>query len=198
MERFVKQEESEALLALVGTLDARHTYNNDAASRNKKVIFVGKLLSHFKIAPEVKQQICNAALIHDIGMISVPDRILHKAGHLTLKERNIVEHAPIIAGEILAPIKSLAAEREMIMAQNEWWNGHGYPNKTVGRNITIGGRFLAIVQAVDAMTRDRIYRPTRPISYCLQELQTNAGKQFEPNIAKVAASLLIKKPNIED
>ncbi|MDX8406672.1 MAG: HD domain-containing phosphohydrolase [Mariprofundus sp.] len=198
MKRFVKPEESETLLALVNTLDARHTYNKDIASRSKKVIFVGQLLAHFKIESEVKQHICNATLIHDLGMISVPDSIMCKAGHLTLKERKIIEQAPMIAGEILAPIKSLAAEREIIIAQHEWWNGHGYPLKTEGRDITIGARFVAIVQAVDAMTHNRIYRPARPISYCLQELQANAGKQFEPSIAKVAASLLLKKPNIED
>jgi len=198
MERFVKPGENEALLALIGALDARGAYNRDHTSRSNQVAFTNKLLKCFKIESAIRQQIRNAVLIHDIGMISVPDHILLKPGRLTHDERKIIEHAPQIAGEILAMTPSLAGEREMIIHQNERWDGRGYPDQLNGRHIPIGARFISVAQAIDAMTQDRAYRRARPISYCLQELQCNAGKQFDPAIAKVAASLLCKRKSSMD
>ncbi|WP_018293492.1 HD-GYP domain-containing protein [Mariprofundus ferrooxydans] len=193
MKRFATPGQNEALLALIGALDSRAAYHRDHTSRCNQSDFITKLLKRFNIEPEVKQQICNAILIHDIGMISVPDYILLKPGRLNLDERKVVEHASQIAGDILSMVPSLAAEREMIIHQNEWWDGNGYPGKLKGRDIPIGSRFIAVVQAVDAMTCDRAYRRARPISYCLQELRLNAGIQFDPTIAEVAATLLCNR-----
>jgi len=190
MKRFANASDNEALLALIGALDARDAYNRDHASRNNQFAFISKLLKRFKLLPAVKQQICNATLIHDIGMISVPDIILLKPGRLNREERSIIEHVPQIAGNILALVPSLSEERKMIIHQHERWDGKGYPDGLKGRDIPIGARVISIAQAVDAMTRDRAYRRARPISYCLQELLQNAGKQFDPTIAEVAASLL--------
>lgn len=198
MKRFAKPGQNEALLALIGALDSRAAYHRDHVSRSNQRDFVAKLMKRFNIEPEVKQQICNATLIHDIGMISVPDYILLKPGRLNLDERKVVEHAPQMAGNILAMVPSLAAEREMIIHQNEWWDGNGYPGKLKGREIPIGSRFIAIAQAVDAMTCDRAYRRARPISYCLQELRLNSGVQFDPTIAEVAATLLCNREDSAD
>ncbi|TLS66243.1 HD domain-containing protein [Mariprofundus erugo] len=191
MDRFAgNPDENETLSALIGALHARDAYNRDHASRTNQVLFVTKLLKRFKIEPEVQQQIRNATLIHDIGMISVPDHILLKPGRLSLDERTVVEQAPLVAANILEHVKSLSAEREMILHQSEWWDGNGYPNGLKGRDIPIGSRFIAVAKAIDAMTRDRAYRRARPLSYCLQELRNNGGKQFDPTIAEAAATLL--------
>ena len=116
MKRFAKASDNEALLALIGALDARDAYNRDHASRSNQFAFISKLLKRFKLSPDVKRQICNATLIHDIGMISVPDNILLKPGRLNQEERNMIEHAPQMAGHILALVPSLSEERKMIMA----------------------------------------------------------------------------------
>lgn len=192
MKRFANPDENEALLALIGALDARDTYRRDHTSRYNQVAFINRLLKHFRIEPTLRQKIGNAVLIHDIGMIGISDDILLKPDLLTLEERTVVEHAPQIAANILSMVPSLAMERDMILHQNEHWNGDGYPDKLKGKEIPVGSRFISIAQAIDAITHDRAYRRARPISYCLQELQLNAGKQFDPSIAKAAAMLLCK------
>lgn len=190
MQRFAQSDENEALLALIGALDARDAYRRDHALRHNQVKFIDKLLDCFQLDETLKKQIHNAVLIHDIGMIGISDEILIKPGQLTRDERRVVENAPRVAATILSMTPSLAAEREMILHQNEWWNGCGYPDKLQGKAIPIGSRFISVAQAVDAMTHDRPYRRARPLSYCLQELHTKAGKQFDPAIAKIAAKVL--------
>ena len=193
MERFASPEQNEALLALIGALDARDAYRRSHGSRHKQVIFINNLLLKFKIDATLRGQIRNAVLIHDIGMIGISDDILLKPGQLTTPERTVVETAPTIAARILSEVPSLAAEREMILHQNECWAGNGYPEELIGKHIPVGARFIAVAQAIDAMTHDRAYRRARPLSYCLQELHTHANTQFDPTIAKAAAALLCEQ-----
>ncbi len=196
MQRFAEITDNEALLALIGALDARDTYRRDHASRDNQVAFIAQLLACFKLAPELKIQIRNAVLIHDIGMIGVPDDILTKPGNLSRDERRLIRSASSIAAKILSMTPSLSAEREMILHQNEHWDGSGYPDKLRGKEIPAGSRFISIAQAVDAMTHDRPYRRARPLSYCLNELQSKAGQQFDPVVAKIAAKLLCNRKRL--
>jgi len=195
MNRFAKHGENEALFALIGALNAKDSYKRAPISRDNQANFIKKLLDGFKLEAEFKQHILNAVLIHDIGMIGVPDSILLKPEPLSSHERHVIEQAPKIAADILAMVPSLSIEREMILHQNECWNGAGYPDGLRGRNIPVGARFISVAQAIDAMTHDRAYRRARPMSYCLQELQINSGKQFDPGIAKAASILLCKSDN---
>ena len=192
MERFNSPDQNEALLALIGALDARDAYHRNHSSRHKQVVFIDKLLACFNLDAGIKKQIHNAVLIHDIGMIGICDAVLLKPEPLSRAERAVIETAPGIAANILSMVPSLAAEREMILHQNERWSGNGYPDGLHGQSIPVGARFISVAQAIDAMTHDRAYRRARPLSYCLQELQSHAGKQFDPTIAKVAAELLGK------
>jgi len=198
MKRFAQPDRNEALMALIGALDAKDTYQRDHASRYNQITFINNLLAFFNLDPTLKQQISNAVLIHDIGMIGIPDDILLKPGQLSSEEREIIERAPQTAANILANTPSLAMEREMILHQNEFWNGKGYPDQLSGKDIPVGSRFISIARAIDAMTHNRAYRCARPLSYCLQELQSNAGKQFDPTIAKIAAMLLCKADSWSD
>jgi len=190
VKRFAEPDSNEALLALIGTLDARDAYRREHASRHNQVRFIDNLLDCFKLEPELKQHIHNAVLIHDIGMVGISDDILLKPGQLTAEERAVIQRSPHIAARIMSMLPSLASEREMILHQNEHWDGTGYPDRLKGKTIPVGSRFIAVARAIDAMTHDRAYRRARPISYCLQELQLNEGKQFDPTIAKAAATLL--------
>ncbi len=192
MKRFASPDENEALLVLIGALNARDAYRRTHGSRHKQVIFINNLLLKFKLSAGLRMQIRNAVLIHDIGMIGISDNILLKPDQLTAAERKVVEAAPTIAADILSAVPSLAAEREMILHQNECWAGNGYPDGLIGKDIPVGARFISVAQAIDAMTHDRAYRRARPLSYCLQELQTHADTQFDPTIARAAAALLCK------
>jgi len=185
-----KEEVNEALLALVGSLEARDLFSKDHSIRVAHI--VGLLTKRFRIDDEQKQIIHNAALLHDIGIVSIPDAILLKKGRLSSEEHQCIQHSPAVAGKILAPIQSLKKERLMILHQGERWDGTGYPDRLKGDQIPEGSRFIAIAKAVDAMTHHRAYRRARPLSYCLDQLHEHAGTQFDPKIAEVATSILCK------
>jgi len=182
---------NEALIALVGALEARDVYTGSHAKRVAD--FVEKLTKKFRIHQEQRQEIYNAAQIHDIGIVSVPDSILLKQGQLTPSERKIIETSPHVAEKILRPIKSLNAERLTILHLGERWDGHGYPDGLKRENIPPGSRFLAVAHAIDAMSQNRSYRRAYPISHCIEQLRDNAGTQFDPKIARAAASILCKR-----
>jgi len=181
---------NEALIALVGALEARDVYTGNHAKRVAE--FVDKLTKKFRLEHALSQNIYNAALIHDIGMVSVPDAILLKQGQLTPSQRRVIETAPYVAEKILKPIKSLNAERLMILHLGERWDGHGYPDGLKQEHIPPGARFLAVAHAIDAMSQNRAYRRAYPISFCIEQLRDHAGTQFDPKMARAAADILCK------
>ncbi|MFQ5518714.1 MAG: HD-GYP domain-containing protein [Mariprofundus sp.] len=181
---------NEALIALVGAVEARDVHTRDQAVRVHRM--VERLTNMFRMDSEQRQKICNAALIHNIGLVSVPDAILLKPGRLNEAERQVIEASVCVASAILEPIKSLGEERLLILHQGERWDGAGYPDGLKKRDIPIGSRFIAVANAIDAMTQNRAYRRARPISYCLGQLRENAGSQFDPKIAEAAAAMLCK------
>jgi len=181
---------SEALIALIGVLEARDSYTKDHSVRVSQIaVRFGKIM---KLDSDLLGQITRAALLHDIGMVGIPDSILLKPGNFTLTERKIITETPATAAKILAPIKSLSAEREMIMHHGERWDGTGYPDGLCGEKIPLGARLIAVAEAIDAMTQNRAYRRARPISFCLEQLEQHSGSQFDPEIAQIAITELCK------
>ncbi len=187
---------TDALVALVGALEARDSYSKDQSMRVAR--FVERLMNRFKIDPVKRQAIYQATLLHDIGMVSVPDKILLKQNALNKEELAVIRAVPQVAARILEPIASLADEREMILHQSERWDGSGYPDGLRGAEIPIGSRFIAVAKAVEAMTHHRAYRRARPLSFCMEQLRDNAGTQFDPKIAEVAAALLFERDKGDD
>ena len=179
-----------ALVALMGALEARDSFTKNHSVRVSQIaVRLGKI---FKLDENALKQITNASLLHDIGMVSVPDSILLKPGSFTEAERKIIREAPNVAARILEPIPSLAEERLMILHHGERWDGTGYPDGLKGEAIPLGARLIAVSEAIDAMTQSRAYRRTRPLSYCLEQLEQHAGSQFDPKIAKAAIAALCK------
>nr|WP_241696926.1 HD domain-containing phosphohydrolase [Mariprofundus sp. KV] len=171
-------------------MEARDSFANDHSRRVSQIAV--RLAKIFKLDAETVKKIGNAGLLHDIGMVSVPDAILLKPGSFTEAERTVIREAPNVAGKILEPIKSLRDERLMVLHHGERWDGSGYPDGLKEEAIPIGARFIAIAEAIDAMTQNRVYRRARPLSFCLEQLEENAGSQFDPKIAKVAIAALAK------
>ena len=122
-------------------------------------------------------------LLHDVGNIALPDRILQKPGALTREERLELEQHPILGEQILAALPLLQGEGlKVVRSHHERWDGTGYPDRLAGTDIPIGARIFAAVDALDAMTDLRPYRT--PISWqdALEELRRNAGTQFDPDV----------------
>lgn len=125
------------------------------------------------------------ALLHDVGKIGVPDRVLTKAGPLTEDEWELVRRHPEIGERICAPLESFAAVGTMIRHHHERWDGTGYPDGLRGEATPLGARIVGIVDAFDAMIHDRPYRRALTTEQALEELRRGAGRQFDRQLIRI-------------
>jgi putative two-component system response regulator len=125
-----------------------------------------------------------AAPMHDIGKIGVPDAVLKKPGRLTEAERAVMCDHPRIGAEILGrsriPLFQLAAE--VALSHHERWDGSGYPAGLAGVSIPLSGRIVAVVDFYDALTMDRCYRPAFSDEQALAMLAEQRGRAFDPQV----------------
>ena len=132
--------------------------------------------------------ISDAAPMHDIGKIGVPDSILKKPGALTTAERLIMETHPIIGAQILGntdvPVLKMAAE--IALGHHERWDGSGYPNKLQGKAIPLSARIVSIIDFIDALMMDRCYRKALSEAETLTMVKTGRGAHFDPEIVDAA------------
>jgi len=134
------------------------------------------------LEPEEVDVIRRAAMIHDIGKIGVPDAILQKPGALTPKERSIMEQHVLIGTRILDRLRFLGREIPIIRNHHERWDGKGYPDGIRGKAIPLGAQVLAVADAFDAITSDRIYRRGRDVPTAIGLLTQESGRQFNPQV----------------
>jgi putative two-component system response regulator len=127
--------------------------------------------------------IAYGALLHDVGKIGVPEAILTKPGPLDDEEWAIMRRHPEMGERICAPLAALAVFGPIIRHHHERWDGGGYPDGLRHTAIPIGARVVALVDAFDAMTHDRVYRSARSVADAMGEISRLAGRQFDPDIA---------------
>jgi putative nucleotidyltransferase with HDIG domain len=132
-----------------------------------------------------------AAILHDIGKITVPDAVLSKPGPLTKAEWEEMRKHPEAGYRMIRDVPFLDDAAEIILCHHERYDGGGYPNGLKGEQIPLGARIFAVVDAYDAMTSDRPYRKARPHQYALEEIRRNVGSQFDPSA--VAAFLATQR-----
>ncbi len=125
------------------------------------------------------------AILHDIGKIGISDQILNKPAPLNEEEVVIMKTHPEIGYRIAMASPDFAPIAELILTHHERWDGTGYPNRIAGEKIPLLSRILAVADAYDAMTEDRVYRNALSSKAAIEEIRKNAGSQFDPHIAEV-------------
>ena len=125
------------------------------------------------------------ALLHDIGKMGIPDKILLKPGKLSDEEFAIVRKHPVYAYEMLSPIHFLHPALDIPYSHHEKWDGSGYPRKLIGEQIPLTARIFAVIDVYDALTSDRPYRDAWTREKTLEYIQDNAGSHFDPMIVDV-------------
>jgi len=125
-----------------------------------------------------------AAILHDIGKITVPDAILSKPGPLTGAEWREMHRHPVVGYDMVRNVPLLRRAADIIYTHHERFDGSGYPNGLKGEEIPQGARIFAVVDAYDAITSDRPYRKARPHQYALEEIRRNTGTQFDPQMVE--------------
>ncbi len=129
------------------------------------------------------------ARVHDLGKVSIPDRILFKTEPLTAEEWHMICQHPEKGYRIALSSTDLSGVADFILKHHEWWDGSGYPLGIKGKEIPVESRILAIVDAYDAMTSGRPYSKARPHESAIEELKQFASTQFDPELVDLFLDL---------
>ncbi len=165
--------------ALAEAVDKRDPYTSKHSVRVKEIaVDIGRVM---RVGDAELEALEWGGLLHDVGKIGVPDRVLLKAERLNKEERTIMNAHPVLGAQIIAPVTKLAPELPIIRHHHEWYNGSGYPDRLIGDEIPALARVLHVADAFEAMTAQRPYRMTPlTIEQALGELRKFAGVQFDP------------------
>lgn len=167
---------------LMKALETKDVISEDRAER--LVGLVGKFATYLGLSEQVVIDLLLLARLHDIGKAGIPDHILKKSGPLTPDEYREMQKHCKMGYNIALSSPYMVSHANWILKHHEWWNGQGYPLGLRGDEIPLECRVLAIVDAYDAMTHDRPYRPAMNHELAVAELQRCAGTQFDPGLAE--------------
>ena len=154
------------------------------AQHSRSVVdLVNAVADELGIAPDDRQELEFAAMLHDVGKISIPKEILHKPAALTHQEFEIIKHHTIEGQFMLDRVGGLLGRvGEIVRSCHERWDGRGYPDGLAGEDIPLAARIVFACDAYNAMTTDRPYRGAMPREAAVEELLANTGTQFDPKI----------------
>jgi HD-GYP domain-containing protein (c-di-GMP phosphodiesterase class II) len=141
------------------------------------------------LGEHVRVTLWAAGYLHDLGKVSVPLRILTKAGPLDERERRAVQQHPSDGARILEGIPSLRHLAPGARYHHERWDGGGYPEGIRGDRIPLVAQILAVSDTYDAMTSRRSYRDSRTHEYAMDEIERSSGTQFGPSVAAAFLAL---------
>lgn len=172
-----------SIRAIVEAIDAKDPYTKGHSARVVEYALV--IGEGVKLDKEILKDLELSAVLHDVGKIGIPDKILSKPGILTADEYAYMKKHPELGAEIVEPIKKLKKLVPHILHHHEKYDGTGYPAGLKGEQIPLGARIIAIADSFDAMTSDRPYRPRMGIKIALQEIKKHRRTQFDPELVSV-------------
>lgn len=178
----------QAISALASAVDAKDPYTHNH-SRNVAA-YLTRIAAHMKLPSREISLLNNAALLHDIGKIGIPELILNKESSLTDEEYHIIMTHPEVGYNILRPVTAFGSFINTVRYHHERFDGKGYPFGYSGEDIPFHARMLAVADSFDAMTSDRVYRKSPGVDFAMKEIRKNSGTQFDPYISDTILSLL--------
>ena len=203
-------EASEALRIADQRMYARKNAGRASASRQSKDVLVRALaerdvefsshatdvavlceqVAHRLALPvDLISRIRQAAELHDIGKVAIPDEILTKPGPLTEGEWEFVRRHTLIGERIISAAPALTEVAELVRSSHEHWDGGGYPDGLAGPDIPLGSRIVSVADSFSAMTADRCYRKAWSPELALRELRDCSGTQFDPVVVEAFCAI---------
>ena len=177
------RETYDSTLQALGTaLDSREA---DSAGHSLRLMeYAGMIARQMDLPAEQVRAIEQAALLHDVGKIGVPDALLAKAGGLSEAEWDVVRRYPAVGCRILSEIRDLRDAAEIVLHHQERWDGTGYPFGLKGDQIAVGARILAVADVLESMTSDRPSQGAGPFESAREEIARVAGSQLDPRVVE--------------
>ena len=139
---------------------------------------------------EQRETLRKTALLHDIGKIGIPDRVLNKPSRLDDEEYEIMKSHVVKGAEILKKFTLIDNVQEGALYHHERYDGKGYVHGLKGEEIPLNARIIGIADAFDAMTANRVYRKKLDFDFVLGELKKGRGTQFDPKLVDIMLSLI--------
>jgi putative two-component system response regulator len=174
--------------ALANAIEARDEYLHGHCERLASLaVRVAELLG---LPAEEVETIRLGAILHDVGKIGIPDRVLLKPSALNEEERRIVETHPEIGDKLLEPLDLLAGARPIVRHHHERWDGKGYPDHLSGEAIPLGARIVAVADSVEVMSSRQLYKQPKAPTQIVEELRGWRGKQWDPQIVDLVLGLI--------
>lgn len=186
MSRIRKRQEEyraitvQSLQTFAKTIDAKDKYTIGHSIRVAR--YSRELAKRLGLSEDEQERIYYVGLVHDIGKIGIPDKILNKEGKLTDEEFNIIRKHPLIGGEILKDFTAIEGITDGVKYHHERYDGKGYCEQKKGDEIPLFARIIGVADAYDAMASDRCYRKALSREAIEKELKEGSGKQFDSKI----------------
>jgi diguanylate cyclase (GGDEF)-like protein len=178
----------ELFLTIGKIVDARDPYVSGHASKVAEyAVAIGKDLG---LSGERLKHVQQAALLHDIGKLGIPEQILFKPDKLTDAEYETVKTHAALGADFLETSTGLRGVADLVRHHHEWWNGCGYPQKLAGDAIPLESRIIAICDALEAMVSDRPYHHAMALAEVTAELMRSSGTQFDPAVVDVTIAVI--------
>jgi hypothetical protein len=183
------QSDSREVVRALGRAAAAH---DSSAQRmaERMAACVTLLAEALKLPPEEAEVVKNAALLHDIGMLGVPEAVLEKPGKLSPEEIRLVRTHCALGADLVGGICSLTPLVPLVLHHHERWDGTGYPAGLKGPEIPRGARLIALADAFEKMTSERPYRLALSRNLALDEIQKESGRQFDPEVVEAFLKVL--------
>ena len=185
--RLLQAAYHETVTALAGALESKDSGTGEHSQRVHR--YAAELAR--VAAPEIvhDESVAYGFMLHDVGKIGIPDRILHKPGPLTEAERRLMQTHTVLGEQLLRGVTFLRGSGlEIVRSHHERWDGDGYPDGLPGKEIPVAARIFAVADALDAMTSDRPYREALSWAAAGRELLAQSGKQFDPAVVNAFCS----------
>jgi putative two-component system response regulator len=194
-ERTAELEEAR-LQTLLRLAQAAEYRDDDTGEHTKRVgRSSGIIAAAMGLDPERVESFRMAAPLHDVGKIGIPDSILLSCERLTPEQVGIMRTHCAIGHALLSgtgvPLLDLAAE--IAISHHERWDGGGYPNGLAGEDIPLSGRIVALADTYDALTSIRPYKEAWSQAEALEEIEANAGLQYDPRVVEVFLGVMRKR-----
>ena len=172
--------------ALFGWAKAINLRDHETSEHTERVVALTLRLAKLMNYSESELlHVSRGALLHDIGKIAIPDRILHKKVKLSPAEFEIMKKHPVMAHNMISHIEFLKHAVHIPYCHHEHWDGTGYPNGLIGAQIPLEARLFSIIDVYDALTSKRPYRKAWTKARALRYIRSQSGKLFDPEVTNV-------------
>jgi putative two-component system response regulator len=192
LERQARLMLSATVRAMISLLSVKDQYTGDHSTKTADL--AEKLAYRFNLSESEVMRVKLGGLLHDIGKIGVSDDILCKPADLSPEEMAQMRRHVHYGEEALAGVPHMETVRSIVKHHHEWWNGRGYPDGLQGSEIPLAARIVSVAGAYDAMISNRPYRRALPQATAIEQLQADAGTQFDAEVVESLVACLKEPP----